>query len=62
MLELFNGAFVRAYLRLRREEGQTFVEYALIGVLVAIALVTGITTFKGEIASALTNIGNQLTP
>ncbi len=38
MIEAINSVVMRAYLGLKREEGQTFVEYSLIGVLVAVAL------------------------
>ena len=40
MIDAINSVIVRAYVSLKREEGQTFVEYSLIGVLVAVALVT----------------------
>lgn len=55
-----NRVIVSAMQAARREDGQTFVEYALIGVLVAVALTLALTTFKGAITGALTNIGNAL--
>ncbi len=60
MFDAINRAFVRAYVGLKREEGQTFVEYSLIGVLVAVALVLALGTFEGQISGALKNIGDQL--
>jgi Flp pilus assembly pilin Flp len=60
ILDSINRVFISAMLAAKREEGQTFVEYALIGVLVAVALVLGLGTFKTAIANALTSIGNAL--
>ena len=60
ILDSINRVFVSAMLAARREDGQTFVEYALIGVLVAVALVVGLGTFKDAIGSALTTIGGKL--
>ena len=51
MFDAINRAFVRAYVGLKREEGQTFVEYSLIGVLVAVALAAALVTFEGQIAT-----------
>jgi Flp pilus assembly pilin Flp len=60
ILDSINRVFVSAMLAAKREDGQTFVEYALIGVLVAVALVVGLGTFKDAIGSALTTIGGKL--
>ena len=60
MIEAINSVVMRAYLGMKREEGQTFVEYSLIGVVVAVALAAILLTFEGSIAGALNNIGNQL--
>jgi Flp pilus assembly pilin Flp len=60
LIDAINRVFVSAMLATKREEGQTFVEYALIGVLVAVALVLGLGTFKDAIGTALTNIGKAL--
>ena len=60
MFDAINRAIVRAYVGLKREEGQTFVEYSLIGVLVAVALVLALGTFEGQIADALTKMGSKL--
>jgi Flp pilus assembly pilin Flp len=47
-------------LSLKREEGQTFVEYALILALIAV-LVTGALLFlKDQINALFTSVGNQL--
>jgi Flp pilus assembly pilin Flp len=60
MFDAINSAIVRAYVGLKREEGQTFVEYSLIGVLVAVVLAAALVTFEGQIAAALTSIGAKL--
>lgn len=60
VINAINRVVVSAMQAARREDGQTFVEYALIGVLVAVALTLALTTFKGAITGALTNIGNAL--
>ena len=60
MIEAINSVVMRAYLGMKREEGQTFVEYSLIGVVVAVALAAILLTFEGAIAGALGNIGDPL--
>lgn len=44
------------------EEGQGLVEYALIIALVAIVLVTALTTLEGGIAGTFTRISTSLSP
>ena len=61
MIEAINSVVMRAYLGMKREEGQTFVEYSLIGVLVAVALAAILLTFEGKIADALSE-HRQLAP
>jgi len=46
--------------RLRREEGQTFVEYALILALIAVALAASLTVLKGKIDDIFSKIGSDL--
>jgi Flp pilus assembly pilin Flp len=58
--DAINGAILRLYSALKSEDGQTFVEYSLIGVLVAVVLVGALGIFEGKIEDALTSIGNQL--
>ena len=58
--DALTSIFVRAYLAVKREEGQTFVEYSLIGVVVAVALAAILLTFEGSIAKALNDIGAKL--
>ncbi len=60
MIDAINSVVMRAYLGMKREEGQTFVEYSLIGVVVAVALAAILLTFESAIAGALGNIGNSL--
>ena len=47
-------------LSLKREEGQTFVEYALILALIAILVGVGLTYLKDRIISIFSYIGNNL--
>ena len=56
MTDLFNRVYAHVVTHLRRDEGQTFVEYALIGVLVAVAVAAALGTFTGAIKDALTSI------
>ena len=48
--------------RLRRQEGQALVEYALIISLVAVFLVGALTFMRGRVAGIFTAIGNNLNP
>jgi Flp pilus assembly pilin Flp len=52
-LDVLNG-------RLRRQEGQALVEYALIISLVAVFLVGALVFMRGKIAGIFTTIGNNL--
>ena len=45
---------------LKREEGQTFVEYAMILALIGVALVAALTVLHDKIALAYTNIANAI--
>jgi Flp pilus assembly pilin Flp len=49
--------------RLRREEGQAFVEYAMVLLLVTVALAAGafITPFQDALRSAFSAIGDVIT-
>ncbi len=58
--DAINGAILRLYTALKNEDGQTFVEYSLIGVLIAVVLAGVLVTFEGQLAGALTNIGAKL--
>jgi Flp pilus assembly pilin Flp len=61
--DAINGALVRLYTAVKdakREDGQTFVEYSLIGVLIAVLLVTALTGLKDELVTALGNIVKAL--
>jgi Flp pilus assembly pilin Flp len=58
--DAINGAILRLYTALKNEDGQTFVEYSLIGVLIAVVLAGVLVTFEGQLATALTNIGAKL--
>jgi pilus assembly protein Flp/PilA len=52
-LEALNG-------RLRRQEGQALVEYALIISLVAVALIGALTFMRGRMDNIFSQIGNSL--
>ena len=52
-LEALNG-------RLRREEGQALVEYALIISLVAVALIGALTFMRGKMDGIFSQIGNAI--
>jgi Flp pilus assembly pilin Flp len=45
---------------LKREEGQTFVEYALILATIGIAVTAALVFLKGRITSIFSYIGDQL--
>ncbi len=60
MFDAINRAIVRAYVGFKREEGQTFVEYSLIGVLIAVVLAGVLVTFETSLAGALNTIGGKL--
>ena len=44
----------------RREEGQTFVEYALILAFIAILMILALTFLRDKIASIYSHVGNSL--
>jgi Flp pilus assembly pilin Flp len=56
--DALTSIFVRAYLVIKNEEGQTFVEYSLIGLLVAVVVAGVMAAFTGKITGALTSIEN----
>ena len=60
MIDAINSVVVRAYLGLKREEGQTFVEYSMIGVLIAVVLAAVLFTFETKLGNAFVNIQNAL--
>jgi Flp pilus assembly pilin Flp len=60
MIELTNRVTIALWMRLRREEGQTFVEYAVLTAVVAIGIIAVLTIFRGDIETALKNIGNTI--
>ena len=58
--DAINRAFTRAYVSLKSDDGQTFVEYSMIGVLIAVALVATLGFFKGDLITALNSIRGAL--
>jgi Flp pilus assembly pilin Flp len=55
-----NTAILRLYTALKNEDGQTFVEYSLIVVLIAVVLVGVLVTLEGRLGAALGYIGARL--
>ena len=53
VLDMLNG-------RLRRQEGQALVEYALIISLIAVALIGALTFMSGQMKGIFSDIGNKL--
>ena len=45
---------------LKRDEGQTLVEYALILAFIAIVVIVALTFLQGKISSVFSHIGNKL--
>jgi Flp pilus assembly pilin Flp len=60
ILDSINRVFVSAMLAAKREDGQTFVEYSLIGFIVAVAVAAMLITLKGKIGDAFTAIDGVL--
>jgi len=60
--DALNSIITRAYLAMRREEGQTFVEYSLIGVVIAVGLAATLLLLHPQIATALNDIKDQIVP
>ena len=58
--DAINGAILRLYTTVESEDGQSLVEYALVGVLVAVALALTLGILEGKIVGALTDLGNAL--
>ena len=44
----------------RNESGATAIEYGLIAGLIAVVIVTAVTTVGGKLTNTFTNIGNKL--
>jgi Flp pilus assembly pilin Flp len=55
--DAINGAILRLHTARKSEDGQTFVEYSLIGALIAVVLAAVLTTFEGQIGIALGYVG-----
>jgi pilus assembly protein Flp/PilA len=47
-------------IQLRREEGQTMTEYGILLALIAVAVITVLTTLGGKIGSVFTSVTNAL--
>ncbi len=60
---LLNGLFIRltcALATLRREEGQTFTEYAIIVATIAIGVVAAVGVLRDAVTNALSNAANAI--
>ncbi len=44
----------------RNESGATAIEYGLIAALIAVAIITAVTTVGTKLNSTFTNVGNRL--
>jgi Flp pilus assembly pilin Flp len=56
MLELYTNLQVRLDQVLRRQEGQTMAEYAIVLAVISIGIVVALTTLSGSISSALSKV------
>ena len=54
--DALNSIFGRLYLAVKREEGQTFVEYTMIGVVIAVGLAAVLLLLHNQLSDQLTNI------
>ena len=61
MLTTLQGLLGAVMSRLRAEEGQTFVEYALLVVFIALVAVLGATLLGNSLSSLFSSIANHLT-
>ena len=57
---MFADALNSIYLALKREEGQTMIEYSLIGFLVAVAAVAILGTLGTNVTGVFTSLANAL--
>jgi Flp pilus assembly pilin Flp len=58
-----NKVMLKLYLTLqalREEHGQDLIEYVLIGGVVALGAVAGMTTFAADVNTAFSNLGTKL--
>jgi Flp pilus assembly pilin Flp len=60
LADALNSIFVRALVALKREEGQTFVEYAMIGVVIAVGLAVTLGLLHTQLDTALNNIKDAI--
>jgi pilus assembly protein Flp/PilA len=47
---------------LREEDGVTAIEYGLIAALIAVVIVTAVTTVGSKLTTVFNTVGNKLTP
>ena len=57
---MINAVLVRAYLALKREEGQAMAEYGIILALIAAVVIVLLVTLGGQIKSALQSVVDAL--
>jgi Flp pilus assembly pilin Flp len=58
--DALNSIVGRLYLAMRREEGQTLVEYTMIGALVALVVAAAVILLQKDITSELGKISGAL--
>ena len=56
MLELYTKLQTRLAQVVRRQEGQTMAEYAIVLAVISIGIVVALTTLSGSISSALSKV------
>ena len=62
-MDLLNSFWARLTVAagsLRREEGQTFAEYAIIVATIVVGVVTAVTTLRTAVINALTTAAGQI--
>lgn len=60
LVDALNSIFGRAILAMRREEGQTFVEYAIIGFVIAVGLAGTLLLLHNQINTVLNDLIKDL--
>lgn len=58
--DVINNLFTRMLVAYKDEDGQTFVEYGLIAVLVGLGLTVALTAFAGDLSTMFGNLATAL--
>ena len=62
MKDYVEGKVLRNWVWLKSERGQGLIAYALIAVLIAVAVMVALTVLQVGISEKLTEIGNSINP